>query len=115
DLTLWDSTVERDLLFVDDLAAAFVAALRNADQLAGSHWLLGRGESVPIKTLFDAIADDVADLTGKPRVSVVSAPPPDYASSTDMASTHIDPSPFADLTGWSATVDWRSGVRRTLE
>jgi reductase EvaE/reductase VcaE len=43
-LTIWgDGTVRRDLVHVEDIAAAFTAALANPDSLVGGHWLLGAG------------------------------------------------------------------------
>lgn len=114
-LTLWnDGSVVRDLLYVTDAAAAFVAALAAADRLSGRAWVVGSGQRVQLRELFAAIADDVAALSGGHRVEVRQVPPPPYASPLDLRSVQLDPAAFTAATGWSARVGWRDAVRRTV-
>lgn len=113
-LTLWhDGEVERDLLFVDDAAAAFVAALRAPDQLAGRAWIVGSGRGVTLRRLAEAVAEEAARLTGGPRARVRRVPPPSYASPLDLRSVRLDPTAYRRATGWSAATGWREAVRRT--
>jgi nucleoside-diphosphate-sugar epimerase len=114
-LTMWhDGTVERDLLHVQDAAAALLAALDNADALAGGHWLAGTGVGTPLGDAFRAIADIVARRTGTAPVPVVSVAPPRSLSATDVASAVVDPAPFRARTGWAARVSLSDGLERTV-
>ncbi|NKE63831.1 NAD-dependent epimerase/dehydratase family protein, partial [Lentzea sp. PSKA42] len=114
-LTVWaDGAIERDLLYVDDVADAFVAALDHADRLAGGHWLLGTGRGVPLRELFGTIAEVVAEHTGRPAVPIVSVPRPAEAFATDAHSVVVDSSAFRAVTGWSPQVPLREALCRTL-
>ncbi|WP_274383414.1 NAD-dependent epimerase/dehydratase family protein [Saccharothrix deserti] len=111
-LTMWhDGSVERDLVHVTDVARAFVAALDNADALAGGHWLIGGGESRPLKDIFGVIAQAVSAETGQPPVPVLSVPAPDYANATDFHGVDVDASAFRAATGWSPRVSLEDGLR----
>jgi nucleoside-diphosphate-sugar epimerase len=114
-LTMWhDGTVRRDLLHVQDAAAALLAALDNLDALAGGHWLAGTGVGTPLGEAFRAIADIVARRTGTEPVPVISVPPPRPLSGTDLASAVVDPSAFGSRTGWAARVPLRDGLEWTV-
>jgi nucleoside-diphosphate-sugar epimerase len=114
-LTMWnDGTVGRDLLYLDDAVAAFLAALDHPDALAGRHWLIGAGHAVSIADLFGEIAATVAIHTGQPPVPVVSVPPPEHATSADFQSFVSDPSAFQQATGWQPRVPLREALRRTV-
>ncbi len=92
-LTVWgDGLMERDLVFVDDVANAFVEAVIHADRTAGRHWLLGTGRGVTVRELFETVSTSVSAHTGKPPVPVVSVPPPREATVMDVpASSPIPP------------------------
>ncbi|WP_326560826.1 NAD-dependent epimerase/dehydratase family protein [Micromonospora sp. NBC_01796] len=114
-LTVWaDGAVQRDLLYVDDVAEAFVAALHHADLLAGRHWPLGTGVGVSLRDLFGTIAEVVAGHTGRPPVPVVSVPPPAQATGTDAHSMVVDASAFRAATGWRPLVPLREALDRTV-
>nr|WHM28246.1 NAD-dependent_epimerase/dehydratase [Micromonospora sp.] len=114
-LTMWhDGTIQRELLYVDDAAAAFVAALDHAGALVGRHWPLGNRRGEPVGDLFRAIAALVAEETGCPPVPVVSVAPPATARQTDFHSLVVDASAFTTRTGWQARVDLLDGLRRTV-
>jgi nucleoside-diphosphate-sugar epimerase len=114
-LTMWhDGSVRRDLVFVDDIARAFGAALDKTDRLAGGHWLLGSGRGEPLGTVLGLVAEVVAERTGGPPVPVLSVPPPDYAEPDDFRSVEIDPSAFHTITGWRAEVPLREALVRTV-
>jgi nucleoside-diphosphate-sugar epimerase len=115
ELPLWgDGAIERDLLGAPAAAAAFIAALDAADRLNGRHWLVGSGHSTTLREMFDAIAQEVARRTGRHRVGVRVVPPPRYATELDLVSTHLDPTAFASVSGWSPSTDWRATLVETV-
>lgn len=114
-LTLWTAgEVERDLLAVDDVAAAFAAAIDFADALNGRHWLLGTGRGVRLDDLFWAIAATVAARTGRPPVPVESVAPPGHATTTDRRGVVIDSSAFRAVTGWTPRTSLEQGLDSTV-
>ncbi|MFV2109786.1 NAD-dependent epimerase/dehydratase family protein [Micromonospora sp. LOL_015] len=114
-LTMWhDGTIQRELLYVHDAAAAFVAALDHVDALVGRHWPLGSRHGEPVGDLFRTIAALVAAETGRPPVPVVSVAPPAVARLTDFHSMVVDASAFTAVTGWRPRVGLSEGIRRTV-
>ncbi|GLZ36485.1 NAD-dependent epimerase/dehydratase family protein [Actinokineospora sp. NBRC 105648] len=114
-LTMWhDGTVRRDFVYIDDVTAAFVSALDNADALAGKHYVLGSGVGEPLGKVFAEIAARVSATTGRPPVPVVSVPPPGHAEPTDLKSVEVDASAFRAVTGWEPRVPLTEGIRRTV-
>ena len=114
-LTMWhDGRIVRELLYVHDAAAAFVAALEHADTLAGRHWPLGRGRAEPLGAIFRMIAGLVAEQSGRPPVPVVAVPPPADARHSDFHDMAVDPTAFATATGWHPAVPLRDALRRTV-
>ncbi|WP_447009942.1 NAD-dependent epimerase/dehydratase family protein [Saccharothrix hoggarensis] len=115
-LTVWgEGSALRDLVFVDDVADAFAAAVAHADRLAGRHWLLGSGRGVRVAELFAAVAEAVARRTGAPAAPVVSVPVPAHATEMDLRGLVADPGAFHAVTGWRARVGWVDGLARTVE
>ncbi|MEW5539684.1 NAD-dependent epimerase/dehydratase family protein [Streptomyces cyaneofuscatus] len=114
-LSMWhDGTVRRDLVYVDDAAAAFLAALDHVDALAGRHWLIGTGRGEGLGAVFTTIADLVSRRTGRPPVPVVSVPPPAQAEAVDFHSVEIDSTAFRTVTGWRPRVPLHDGLSRTV-
>ncbi|MCL7376752.1 NAD(P)-dependent oxidoreductase [Streptomyces sp. 35G-GA-8] len=114
-LTLWhDGTVKRDLVHVDDVAQAFVAALDHPGPLAGGHWLLGAGRGDPLGDVCRTVSELVAARLGKPPVPVVSVAPPESAPATDFRSVTIDSSSFRSVTGWRPRIPLRVALERTV-
>ncbi|WP_340684965.1 NAD-dependent epimerase/dehydratase family protein [Amycolatopsis coloradensis] len=115
DLTIWgDGTVRRDLVHVEDIAAAFTAALAAPDALVGGHWLLGVGRGDQLADVFRLVAKETAEHTGRGPVDVVCVEPPSHAPSTDLRSVTIDSTPFRAVTGWRPEISLPEGVRRTV-
>ncbi|MGY6655582.1 NAD-dependent epimerase/dehydratase family protein [Amycolatopsis sp. TRM77291] len=115
DLTIWgDGTVRRDLVHVEDIAAAFTAALAAPDALVGGHWLLGAGRGDQLADVFRLVAKEMAGHTGRDPVDVVCVEPPSHAPSTDLRSVTIDSTPFRAITGWRPEISLPEGVRRTV-
>ncbi len=114
-LTLWhDGTVRRDLVHVDDVAAAFLDTLDHFDALAGAHWPIGTGPGAPLGKVFAEIAEIAATLTGEPAVAVVSVPAPANACCTDVVDVDVDPSRFHAVTGWRPRLSLRDGLVGTV-
>lgn len=114
-LTMWhDGTVRRDVVYVEDIARALVAATDHVEALAGRSWVLGSGRGIPLGELFSTIADLVAERTGV-RVPVVSVPPPEHAEAGDFQSVTIDSSAFRAVTGWQPALSVDDALRRTIE
>ncbi len=115
DLTIWgDGTVRRDLVHVEDIAAAFTAALANPDALVGGHWLLGAGRGDQLGEVFRLVAKEMAAQTGQNPVEVTCVEPPSHAPATDLRSVTIDSTPFRAITGWRPEISLPEGVRRTV-
>ncbi|MFD0817284.1 NAD-dependent epimerase/dehydratase family protein, partial [Micromonospora zhanjiangensis] len=115
DITMWhDGTVRRDLVYVDDVARALVAAADHVAELAGRAWLLGSGYGAPLGEVFTRVAELVAEETGKPPVQVVSVPPPAHAEAGDFQSVTIDSSAFRAVTGWRPQVPLDEALHRTV-
>lgn len=114
-LTMWhDGTVRRDLVHVEDVAAAFTAALDHPGPLAGGHWLIGAGRGDALGDVFRLVADAASAHTGRPPVAVESVDPPPHAPPTDFRSVTIDSAPFRAATGWRPRIPLAEGVRRTV-
>ncbi|GAA1015460.1 oxidoreductase [Streptomyces sp. F-3] len=114
-ITMWhDGTVRRDLLYIEDVARAFAAAVDHADALAGRRWLLGTGRGEPLGAVFTTIAALVAEHTGKSAVPVVSVPPPAHAEPGDFHSFAVDSSAFRTATGWRPQTPLDEALRRTV-
>ena len=115
ELTVWgDGAALRDLVYVDDVAEAFLTAVGYADRLAGRHWLVGTGCGVRVRGLFERVASPVSTRTGRPPVAVTSVPPPEEAEPTDHQDLVADPSAFRAATGWRPRVPLATGVDRTV-
>jgi dTDP-4-keto-6-deoxyhexose 4-ketoreductase len=115
DITMWhDGTVRRDLVYVDDIARALVAAADHVEELAGRAWLVGSGYGAPLGEVFTTVAELVAEETGKPPVQVVSVPPPAHAEAGDFRSVTIDSSAFRAITGWRPRVPLAEALARTV-
>lgn len=110
-LTMWhDGTVTRDLVCVDDVARAFLAALDRHEHTTGRSWLVGTGQAVSIASLFKMIATTVATHTGRGPVPVTCVPPAEHSMPTDQLDFVLDPSAFQDATGWAPRVSLLEGL-----
>jgi len=115
DLTVWGAgSVTRDLVYLPDVAAAFLAALDHADALAGRHWLVGSGHSRTLAEIFGAVSETVAERTGRAPVPVISVDPPAHATASDAHGVTIDDSAFRSATGWRPRVPFRTALDETV-
>lgn len=105
-ITLYgDGMQVRDVLFVDDLVDAFLAAERGIERLSGRAFNMGGGPGNTLSLL--ELVDRIGHLMGeRPAVSFSAWRPGDqryYVSSTRA---------FSEATGWAARVPVREGLER---
>jgi NAD dependent epimerase/dehydratase len=99
----------RDLTYVSDTVAGFLAAAR-APGAVGRTIQLGTGDAVSVADIVDA----VADLLGRP-LAVELDPERVRPAASEVQLLVSDPALAHELIGWDATVDLRTGLSRTIE
>jgi len=108
-LRLGSLTPRRDLTFVEDTVAGMLAAA-DSDAAIGRTIQLGTGEDVAIGDIVELVGDI---LGRKLEVELDEARVRPAASEVERLIS--DPSLAQELTGWSAEVDLRDGLARTLD
>jgi CDP-paratose 2-epimerase len=100
-----DGMQVRDILFVEDLVAAFRLAARDAEQLAGRAFNIGGGPRNAISLL--ELLDLIELMDGRrPRVTLA-----DWRTG-DQRYYVSDTARFTSATGWTPTVSAADGVER---
>jgi len=114
-LTMWhDGSVVRDLLHVDDVAAAVGAVLARPEAVCGRPWLLGTGTGVPLRDVFVRIAALAAEVTGTLAVPVTAIEPPGHATPEDFRGVEVEAGAFRVATGWRPRIALDEGLRSAL-
>ncbi len=108
-LRLGSLTPRRDLTFVEDTVAGLLAAA-DSDAAIGRTIQLGTGEDVAIGDIVELVGDI---LGRKLEVELDEARVRPAASEVERLIS--DPSLAQELTGWSAEVELREGLARTLD
>ena len=105
-ITLYgDGRQVRDILFIDDAVAAYVAALERIDELAGSAFNLGGGPGNAVSLL--EMLERIRHLTGsEPEVTFGERRP------GDQLWYVTDTSAFTAATGWCPRVGVADGLER---
>lgn len=104
-LSVWgDGTVVRDYLFVEDLARAFLAAMETASSEKIIN--IGSGAGLSVNKLIASLRR----VTGKPL-------PVQYCSAREQEIPHsvLDITRARQVLGWTPTVDFEQGLRKTWE
>lgn len=115
-LTVWGTgTMRRDLVFVDDVARAFVAAADASRLLDAPYWEVGTGTGTTVAVLCAEVAAAVAARTGMPPVPVHFVAPPAWAVPADLRDCVVESTAFRAATGWRPRTGLRSGVEATLD
>jgi CDP-glucose 4,6-dehydratase len=105
-----DGSTERDFLYVEDAASAYLAV---ADALAsgdgrGEAFNAGSGRPHPVREVVELICE-----LGPGEVE------PDYRGSGNPSGEidrqYLDPTKIRERIGWEPKVDLREGIRRTLD
>ena len=107
-LRLGSLTPRRDLTFVEDTVAGMLAAA-DSDAAIGRTFQLGTG--------FDVAIGDIVELVGEivgRRLEVELDAARVRPAASEVERLISDPSLAQELTGWSAEVDLRDGLARTL-
>jgi UDP-glucose 4-epimerase len=106
---VWDGDQLRDLTFVGDVTAAFLAAAETP-ACRGLIFNIGGRRPVTLREL----ADVVVRICGESAAYTTRGLPADR-SRIDIGSYHADDSAFRGATGWSPTTDFADGFRHTLD
>jgi len=105
-----DGSPQRDLLYIDDAVAAYLAIADNlaSDDVRGNAFNAGSGSPRRVS--------EVTDLIG--RLAGVEATPDVRGSGTpsgEIERQFVDPSRIREATGWRAQVELEDGIRQTIE
>jgi len=99
----------RDYLFVEDAAAAFLAAGAHLEQIDGRHFVVGSGTGYAMADAFAMVVERVSTLTADDVSINVVDPPTDLASIEDRDFV-ADSSAFRRATGWSPRTTLTEGI-----
>lgn len=104
-IDVWGTgAASREYLYVDDAARAIVMAAESHEGTEPVN--LGSDREITIRETAETIAE-VTGFTGELRW--------DASKPDGQPRRRIDPSRAAAVLGWSATMDFREGLRRTVE
>ncbi len=106
---VWGGAQLRDLTYVDDVTAAFIAAAENR----ACHGRIFNIGGAPPVSLQD-VAELMVRLTNG-RARYVSREFPADRARIDIGSYHADDSAFRAASGWHPTVGVEEGVARSLD
>lgn len=109
-----DGAAIRDYVYVEDVVQAFLAAALNAEDLSGSHFVIGSGQGHSLAQAFRLVAERVAAVMDHAPVEVLHVPTPmalDPITSRDFVA---DSSSFVAATGWRATTPLKQGIELTI-
>ncbi len=108
-IEIGDTTPVRDLMFVSDTAAAFLALGLARDIEYGTPYNAGTGRRVTVAEVADLILR--ATGCGKPLVADAARLRP---TRSEVRSLLADSSRLSAATGWSARVDLEDGLERSI-
>jgi CDP-glucose 4,6-dehydratase len=104
-----DGTPERDFLYVQDAAAAYLAiAGALADGAAGEAFNAGAGEPRSVLDVVQLVCR-AAGVDVEPDVRGAGVP------AGEIDRQYVDPSKLHELTGWKPKVSLEDGLKRTIE
>lgn len=102
-----DGEQSRDFTFIEDVVDAnLLAATAPAEKVSGQMMNLATGTSITLNKAFNTIAE-LTGYTGKPKFEAPRA--------GDIRHSAADISRARDLLGFEPHVDFREGIRRTLD
>jgi CDP-glucose 4,6-dehydratase len=103
-----DGTPQRDFLYVEDAAAAYLALAREIDRAAGEAFNAGGERPVAVREVVELICR-LAGSDVAPDIRGTGTP------SGEIARQFVDSSKLRALTGWRPRVELEEGLRRTVE
>jgi UDP-glucose 4-epimerase len=111
--TYGDGNWLRDYVYIDDVTAAFAAAVERPDMVNARHWIIATGEGETVGDAFRLVADRVAVRTGR-RPPMRKVDPPAWLSPIEERHFIGDSSGFTAATGWRAEVKLAEGIDQTI-
>jgi nucleoside-diphosphate-sugar epimerase len=105
---------QRDYLYVEDAARAFLAAAIRVDEIKGRHFVIGTGQGHTISEALSLVAERVALKTGR-RAEVLQVDPPSNQNSIEARNFVVDARRFSGSTGWLPECTLEEGIDKTLE
>lgn len=114
-LTIYgDGKQLRDYTYISDVVRAFEAAAVHIDKTNGRYFNIGSGEGHSLAQAFNAVCEEIR-LSRDIEVAVEHVAAPASLSAIESRNYVADSSNFSKATAWSAAVDLRSGIRKTLD
>lgn len=105
-----DGSPERDFLYVEDAAAAYLALADNLDrdEVRGEAFNAGGGRPHSVREVVELIAR-LAGTGVEPEVRGAGNP------EGEIDRQYVDPTKLRERTGWSPSIDLEDGLARTIE
>jgi CDP-glucose 4,6-dehydratase len=105
-----DGSPERDFLYVEDAARAYVAIADalDRDEARGEAFNAGGGRPYPVREVVELVAR-LAGTSVRPEIWGTGSP------GGEIDRQYVDASKIRDVTGWEAEVELEDGLRRTIE
>jgi len=105
-----DGTPERDFLYAQDAAAAYlaIADALDGDGARGEAFNAGGGRPVPVGELVKMVCT-LADSDLEPDIQGAGTP------SGEIDRQYVDTTKIQGVCGWAPTVDLETGLRRTID
>jgi UDP-glucose 4-epimerase len=109
-LVFGDGSQVRDFTYVDDVVSAMLIAATNPST-SGKVFNIGGNERICLRELAQMIVN-IININGSGVFQLV--PFPKERKAIDIGDYYADDSLFRDTTGWSARVNMKEGLERTL-
>jgi nucleoside-diphosphate-sugar epimerase len=104
----------RDYIYVDDVAFAFLKAVRNIESVNGRHFVIGSGQGYTIAQAMNLISERVSLKTGK-VVNIMHIDAPPTLLAIEDRNFVADTRQFTEATTWKAHYKLVNGIDRTVE
>ena len=109
-LTLFgDGSYVRDFVHLDDVVAAFLAAITSERTADGGHYVIASGRGHRLAEAFALIAQEALAQTGR-RIEVRRVPEPDDLHPIERRNFIGNSHRFSDLTGWQPRIALAAGL-----
>jgi len=105
-----DGAYIRDFTHLDDVVAAFCAAVASGTVGDGRHFVIATGHGHSLKEAFGMVADEAAACTGR-RPEIRHIPEPPDLQPIERRNFVGDSRLFQTATGWRPKFDLKAGIR----
>jgi CDP-glucose 4,6-dehydratase len=105
-----DGSPERDFLYVEDAASAYLAIADNLDrdEVRGEAFNAGGGRPYPVREVVETIAR-LADTGVEPDIRGTGNP------DGEIDRQYVDPTKLREVVGWQPAVGLEEGLQRTID